>query len=248
MKKQYDNSKRVKTVKFEIGDGVTVKIPRHDRGAGDLRRIPGVIIAKQYESYKIRTEYGLLKGRFRTDQLQKCFHQTVQSAGWENDPTITLRSAAKKFNRRKSDVSHCNCKSGCVNGKCTCLKNGVNCTIYCHKGTRCKNSIICKSYCIKFCVMFVFVLDDSNTTAKHASSPVSTIQTTEQQATNKQADENHADSFPVKTNDDDDAETSPVNREQIDVKPSDHNVWDGREYIRISSIYVQNNAASCTRA
>ena len=67
MKKLYDNSKRIKAVKFKIGDGVTVRIPRHDRGVGDLRRIPGVVVAKQHGSYKIRTEYGLLKGRCRTD-------------------------------------------------------------------------------------------------------------------------------------------------------------------------------------
>ena len=47
MKKRYDSRKRVKAVNFEIGDGVTVRVPRHDRGAGDLRRIPGVIVAKQ---------------------------------------------------------------------------------------------------------------------------------------------------------------------------------------------------------
>jgi len=73
MKKRYDNNKRLKTVKFEIRDGVTVRIPQHDRGLGNLRRIPGVIVAKQHGSYKIRTVHRLLKGRCRTDQLQKYF-------------------------------------------------------------------------------------------------------------------------------------------------------------------------------
>ena len=119
---------------------MTVRVPRHDRGAGDLRRIPGVIVAKQRGSYKVKTEHGVLKGRCRADQLQKYFHATVQCAGWETDPTITLRSAAKNFNQRKSDISYCKCKSGCMNGKCRCLKKGIQCTTYCHKGKKCKNS------------------------------------------------------------------------------------------------------------
>ncbi|XP_065909687.1 uncharacterized protein [Dysidea avara] len=201
MKKLYDNSKRIKAVKFKIGDGVTVRIPRHDRGVGDLRRIPGVVVAKQHGSYKIKTEYGLLKGRCRTDQLQKCFHATVQTTGWEDDPTIALRSAAKKFNRRKTDVSHCNCKSGCVNGKCVCFKSKVKCTTYCHKGTRCKNSVIA---------------DDSSI---DDSCPLNT-------ETGEQANENRTGSTSVKTKQIG-SDSFPVKREQVDLEPSYSNARDG---------------------
>jgi len=141
MKTSYNNAKKVKVVKLQIGDGVTVRIPRHDRGVCDMKRMPGVVVGKKQGTYKIRTEYGMLQRRYRTDELQKCAYLSVSSSGWENDPIITLRSAAKQFNRRKEDVSHCNCTSGCKNNRCRCFKRGLECTTRCHSGKSCRNTV-----------------------------------------------------------------------------------------------------------
>lgn len=54
----------MKIVEFSIGDAVTVKVPRADRGPCDLRRIPGVIVKKTRDCYTIRTKYGTLKQRY----------------------------------------------------------------------------------------------------------------------------------------------------------------------------------------
>ena len=39
-----------------------------------------------------------------------------------NDETITLREAARRFNRREGEVSVCTCKSGCGNKRCKCFQ------------------------------------------------------------------------------------------------------------------------------
>lgn len=63
MKIKYNKRKRLRTVEFSIGDGVTIKVPRSDRGPCDLRRIPGVIVRKKKDCYTIRTKFGVLKKR-----------------------------------------------------------------------------------------------------------------------------------------------------------------------------------------
>ena len=63
MKTKYNKHKGKKIVEFSIGDSVTVKVPRPDRGPCDLRRLPGVIVKKKRDCYTIRTNYGILKQR-----------------------------------------------------------------------------------------------------------------------------------------------------------------------------------------
>lgn len=63
MKIKYNRNKRLKTVEFAVGDGVTVKVPRLDRGPCDLQRLPGVIVKRKRDCYTIRTKYGVLKKR-----------------------------------------------------------------------------------------------------------------------------------------------------------------------------------------
>jgi len=56
------------------------------------------------ENNKDLTKYekhGVLKGRCRTDQLQKCFHAEVETTRWENDPVVTLRYVAKNLIKEK---------------------------------------------------------------------------------------------------------------------------------------------------
>ena len=61
MKTKYNKNKRMKIVRFSIGDYVTVKVPRLDRRPCDLRRLPGVIVKRNRDCYKIRTKYSALK-------------------------------------------------------------------------------------------------------------------------------------------------------------------------------------------
>ena len=56
------------------------------------------------------------------------------------DNIITLRAAAAALNRNGSDdILRCNCKKGCSNKQCKCLKSGKGCGGQCHKGHSCGN-------------------------------------------------------------------------------------------------------------
>lgn len=147
MKSRYDTSKRIKVCEFAVGDSVTVKVPVQDRGPLDMNRVPGVIVKISNGCHKIRTQFGLLSTQYRPDELEKCSFKVVEVEGCDNDKEITLREAARKFNKRSDEVAVCKCKSGCKSKKCTCFKHGVDCTTRCHHGLSCSNkgtsNIIC---------------------------------------------------------------------------------------------------------
>ena len=64
-------------------------------------------------TYKIGTQYGILKFQYWTDELERHAIKVVTTDGWENDAVISLREAARRFNHRKDDFAVCKCKSGC---------------------------------------------------------------------------------------------------------------------------------------
>lgn len=139
MENRYNASKKIKITKYEVGDAVTVKVPAQDRGPLDLRRIPGIIVKVSNGFHKIRTEFGVLRTQYRTDELEKCAFNVAEVEGWKNEVILTLREAARKFNKRADAVAVCKCKSTCATKKCRCFKLGVKCTTRCHNGLSCSN-------------------------------------------------------------------------------------------------------------
>ena len=139
MENRYNTSKKIKITKHEVGDAVTVKVPAQDRGPLDLRRIPGVIVKISNGFHKIRTQFGVLRTQYRTDELEKCPFKVAEVEGWINEVVITLREAARKFNKRTDVVAVCKCKSTCATRKCRCFKLGAKCTTCCHNGLDCSN-------------------------------------------------------------------------------------------------------------
>ena len=139
MTKQYNASKKIKTCSFNAGDAVTVRVPSKDRGPCDMQRVPGVVVNVSNGFNKIRTQFGALKTRYRSDALEKCAVRVVEMEGWESDNVLTLREAARKFNKRETEVSVCKCKSNCLTKRCICIKQGVKCTTRCHSGNSCDN-------------------------------------------------------------------------------------------------------------
>ena len=139
MENRYNTSKKIKIAKHEVGDAVTVKVPAQDRGPLDLRRIPGVIVKITNGFHKIRTEFGVLRTQYRTDELEKCQFKVAKAEGWIDEAVITLREAAKKFNKHNDAVAFCKCKSACTTRKCRCFKLGTKCTSRCHNGLDCSN-------------------------------------------------------------------------------------------------------------
>ena len=130
MAEKYNASKRIKAAHFKLKEAVTVKVPAQDRGPCGMNQIPGIIVKINNGFHKIKTQYGVLKTQYRTDELERCASITGDVEGWENDEIITLREAARRFNRRKGEVSVCKCKSGCSNKKCKCFKHNLKCTSY----------------------------------------------------------------------------------------------------------------------
>jgi len=90
--------------------------------------------------------------------------------------------------------------------------------------------------CYHFCVVTVlysaWTADDSNTAGKHASCPVSTIQS------NEQAIKKSADGSPVMA-DGDDTERSPVKTEQVGVEPLDSHTFDGCKLVHKCIVQTQ---------
>ena len=144
MKSRYDTSKRIKVCEFTVGDSVTFKVPVQERGPLDMKRVPEVIVKISNGCHKIRTQFGLLRTQYRPDELEKCSFKVVEVEGFDNDKEITLREAARKFNKRSDKVAVCKCKSGCKSKKCIAVPASimewtVPCTTHCHHGLCCSN-------------------------------------------------------------------------------------------------------------
>ena len=70
-KLNFNNAKRAKIEKFDVGDGVTVRVLSEDRGSCDQQHVPGVIVKISNNTLKIRTQHGILKFQYRTDELER---------------------------------------------------------------------------------------------------------------------------------------------------------------------------------
>ena len=48
-------------------------------------------------THKIRTQYGILKFQYRTDELERHAVKVMSTDGWEADAVILLSEAAQRF-------------------------------------------------------------------------------------------------------------------------------------------------------
>lgn len=104
MENKYNAAKKIKIPAYKVGDAVTVKVPTLDRGPLDLKRVTGVIVNVTNGFHKIRTQFGVLKTQYRTDELERCLFLTAEVDGWTDDALVTLREVARKFNMRTNEV------------------------------------------------------------------------------------------------------------------------------------------------
>ena len=143
MKEKY--AKKTKIHDFRVGEYASVRIPRIDRAATDLQRLPCIIvevIGKAQCMYRLRCRYGVLRSCFHAGDLEP-FSGTynISLNGWEDQPRITLREAARHQSPWNAFMKNrCNCKSsGCTTLRCHCKKMGINCSTHCHNGESCCN-------------------------------------------------------------------------------------------------------------
>ncbi len=59
---------------------------------------------------------------------------------WEEDERIMLRETATKSTPWNIFTNNrCNCTTGCHTNRCSCKKQGIDCSSFCHSGKDCKN-------------------------------------------------------------------------------------------------------------
>jgi len=128
MIKKHDHKRNKKTREFKVGENVSVKIPKIDRGGHNFSRISGKVckISSHKEAwYHVLTIYGILADRYRASDLEP-FSGIVQVnlENYENSyKEISLREAAQLQGANRGSVEKanvtCNCVGVCYNdGRC----------------------------------------------------------------------------------------------------------------------------------
>ena len=136
MKERY-NKKRVHT--FDVGDSVSVRIPRIDRAATDLHRFPCVVVehlGRKYFLYRLRCQYGVRDSLYPESELE-VYRGAVQLSvsGLKKAQKLSIQEAAKAANPQNAFYeTSCNCKKGCSGKQCSCKKEGKPCSTRCHFG------------------------------------------------------------------------------------------------------------------
>ena len=142
MKQKHSLVHKVK--KFSVGESVGLRIPRIDRTATDVHRLPCVIVkvvGKAQDMYRLRCSSGVLHKCYRADELEPfAGSYNIPVNGWEGDVRVSLREAARDHAPWNTFTGNrCSCSGSCDTRKCHCKKTGISCSSHCHKGTHCKN-------------------------------------------------------------------------------------------------------------
>ena len=137
MSKKHDKKRNKLTVKFNIGESVSLNIPPIDRVGTDFPRLPCVIrdIRNNGEMHELVSKFGIIDICYRVEDLES-YSGSLNFEYLEIKNYISLRSAAQLFNNRSKDKSEtngvCNCNGKCDNPKCGCFKKNKKCTSHCH--------------------------------------------------------------------------------------------------------------------
>jgi hypothetical protein len=134
-------------VAFEVGDCVTLKLPKDIRTSTDNLRLRCRVKAVPKENhYRLQTQWGILDKLHPTADLN-----AVPLPNWESfkaelldapQKEISMTYAAKQASTSTRVAVSCNCKttakSGgrCRNNRCQCIKYDVHCSQYCHSDDR----------------------------------------------------------------------------------------------------------------
>lgn len=134
MCKKHD--KKSKVINFAIGDIAVVKLPRDTRTATDQRKLFCKVIGCQYTPprYKIQTKFGIIDRFFPTSQLAPVPRSVADAIEIGNiRKEITLSQAANFNSSGERVIISCQCRGNCVSKRCRCFKNGVKCSVHCHR-------------------------------------------------------------------------------------------------------------------
>ena len=139
MSSQYNKRRRIMVEVFNVGDPVSIAVPKIDRSATDLPRIPGRVVkvnGSKQPTYTVGTAFGLLKTALRAGDLQ---HYTG-AVTVVDDTSISLREAANRTNPvNKFTRNSCKCTTACTTARCPCRKKTIACSTHCHGSRTCNN-------------------------------------------------------------------------------------------------------------
>jgi transposase InsO family protein len=128
-------SKRHDIQHFDVGDIVSLKVPREDRTSTDNRRLFAQILEEPYSHrYKVLTLSGPIKRLIPTKELG-----VVDKALWpdivipRSIKEVTLGMAAREASTSARVGVSCQCKGPCDTKRCKCYKEGKQCSIHCHR-------------------------------------------------------------------------------------------------------------------
>ena len=130
-KKQRKNGKKSE---YNVGDNVSIYIPKRDRHSTDVKRLPEVVTNKgsgKQPSYKLLTEFGILQKRYTAVKLMP-YPGSVKCG----DPSVKIRRKVVLAKR-----IFCHCKGTCTTLACRCKKVSIKCSSQCHEvfANVCKN-------------------------------------------------------------------------------------------------------------
>ena len=126
------------TVEINIDDNVLVAVPDNDRKWDDFQNIPGIVLDKRGDNFKVGIKGKQLKGYISRNKLQLSTYQelTKEDVGQE---AIGIKEAVKYLGGSGQGMFKCFCKGQCNNNKCKCKKNNLLCNSRCHQSTTCAN-------------------------------------------------------------------------------------------------------------
>jgi hypothetical protein len=120
---------------FDIGDIVSIKVPREDRTSTDNRRLFARILEEPYSHrYRVLTYSGRIRRLIPTKELG-----VVDKALWlginipDSIKEITLALAAREASTSSRVGVSCQCKGDCNSRRCRCYKENKGCSIHCHR-------------------------------------------------------------------------------------------------------------------
>jgi len=140
---KHNHKRNRKTVEFEIGDAVTLKKTKIDRGGTELARLVAVVTGKKRINYILTCEYGKLDFQYPAEELER-YNGLIEFDVSKITGTISLRAAIGKSAERDKLLSEievkCDCRGKCLTKKCKCFSKELKCNSHCHG----KNSVDCK--------------------------------------------------------------------------------------------------------
>jgi hypothetical protein len=133
-------NKKFKPAKFSVGELATIRIPRTDRASTDNKRAFVIVKAIKHEPpvHQLQSLFGVLDHWYPTGELNKVpqVDEDTRHSAFETAPSkiVTLHYLATQVGNSNRQDLLCSCRGKC-GARCRCVKNGKNCTQYCHSAS-----------------------------------------------------------------------------------------------------------------